>query len=240
MDIQLLHPFFALTPPSALKFPSNYSPTEINDFLVNSILRNPHFQQYPPSDQYQRRFWKWAIETLEQLARGCYGQEACLCRARNLWDSHLALVWSRLWNWSPYIWPLSLLDASFWTVYISFGCDKNLTYKLLKFRTDGSNHPNVHSLACERGIPLQNGPPSQSYITHFWDFRTLLPSSSSNGSSTDIHSVTLLESRTTIESGTTGLRTWMASFALAQFIILHPGTCLRFYLVLVPNIGFSL
>lgn len=83
MDIQLLRSFFALTPPSALKFPSNYCPTEINDFLVNNILRNPHFQRYPPSDQYQRRFWKWAIETLEQLARSSDGQGACLYPARN-------------------------------------------------------------------------------------------------------------------------------------------------------------
>ena len=92
MDIQLLRPFFALTPPSALKLPANYSPTEINDFLVNSILQNSHFQRYPPADQYQRRFWKWAIETLEQLARGSDGQEACLCRACNPENSHLAIV----------------------------------------------------------------------------------------------------------------------------------------------------
>ncbi|KIM47633.1 hypothetical protein M413DRAFT_205482 [Hebeloma cylindrosporum] len=88
--------------------------------------------------------------------------------------------------------------------------------------TAGSNHPSICSLERERGIPLQNGPPSQSYITHFWDFQTLLPSSLSTGSSTDVHSVTLLESRTTIESGTTGLRTWMASFVLARYLILHP------------------
>lgn len=114
---------------------------------------------------------------------------------------------------------------------------KNITYKSPKFRTAGSNHPNVRSPVCERGIPLQNGPPSQSYITHFWDFRTSLPSSLNSSSSTGMHSATLLESRTTIESGTTGLRTWMASFALAQYLILRPGTYSWFYFMLVPNTG---
>jgi len=37
--------------------------------------------------------------------------------------------------------------------------------------------------------------------------------------------ITLLESRTTIESGTTGLRTWLASFVLAQYLNSHPGMC---------------
>ena len=41
-------------------------------------------------------------------------------------------------------------------------------------------------------------------------------------SPTEYHSVTLFESRTTIESGTTGLRTWRASFVLAQFLIQNP------------------
>jgi hypothetical protein len=41
-------------------------------------------------------------------------------------------------------------------------------------------------------------------------------------SSTEYHSVTLFESRTTIENGTTGLRTWRASFVLAQFLIQNP------------------
>ncbi|THH12287.1 hypothetical protein EW146_g7761 [Bondarzewia mesenterica] len=39
-----------------------------------------------------------------------------------------------------------------------------------------------------------------------------------------LNSTTLLESRMTIESGTTGLRTWRASFVLAKYLILHPGT----------------
>ena len=95
MDTQLLRPFFALTPPSALKFPSEYFPTEINDFLVNNILLSSHFQSYPPSKQYQRRFWKWAIETLEQLGRSSndqIDQEARLCRTRNQEHSHLAIA----------------------------------------------------------------------------------------------------------------------------------------------------
>ena len=61
---------------------------------------------------------------------------------------------------------------------------------------------------------------------------------------TGYHSVTLFESRTTIESGTTGLRTWRASFVLAQFLIQNPSmTCVtnphhsnsRHYLAILVN-----
>ena len=38
-----------------------------HDFLLNRLLLNPHFEQYPPSTQYQISFWKWAIDWLEEL-----------------------------------------------------------------------------------------------------------------------------------------------------------------------------
>ncbi|KAF8482058.1 putative methyltransferase-domain-containing protein [Russula ochroleuca] len=61
-------------------------------------------------------------------------------------------------------------------------------------------------------------PPPPSFVTHYW---RPAPQSGPPGAipSTENHSVTLFESRTTIESGTTGLRTWRASFVLAQFLI---------------------
>src|SRR6267142_2265748 len=69
-------------------------------------------------------------------------------------------------------------------------------------------------------------PPSPSFTTHYWK-PTPRPDSSlstDDMSSIEYHSVTLFESRTTIESGTTGLRTWRASFVLAQFLIQNPST----------------
>ncbi|KAJ7110321.1 hypothetical protein C8R43DRAFT_1139336 [Mycena crocata] len=64
-------------------------------------------------------------------------------------------------------------------------------------------------------------PPAQSYITHFWrSNNSLLP-----GASVDLdtfHTTTLLESRTIIETGTTGMRTWLASLILAQYLIFNP------------------
>ncbi|KAF9486327.1 hypothetical protein BDN70DRAFT_902486 [Pholiota conissans] len=153
----LLRSFFGLTPPVALSFPSHCSINLINSFFVNDILLNPHFQQYPPSIQYQQRFWKWAIENLEELARK---QESEACQI------------------------------------------------------------------CGKGVPLQ-GPPAYSFVTHFW----CMPEQSSelltspNEDAVDVshqHTATLLESRTMIESGTTGLRTWLASFVLAQHLILNP------------------
>lgn len=59
-------------------------------------------------------------------------------------------------------------------------------------------------------------PPSPSYVTRFWGERA-----NSNG---EPNLTTVLESQTTIESGTTGLRTWNASLALADWLITHPET----------------
>ena len=74
------------------------------------------------------------------------------------------------------------------------------------------------SQICGQMIAPELKPPSQSYITHYWNYQ---PTNSDNVSS--YLTATLLESRTTIESGTTGLRTWLASFVLSQYLILHPG-----------------
>ncbi|KAI0001730.1 putative methyltransferase-domain-containing protein [Russula vinacea] len=65
-------------------------------------------------------------------------------------------------------------------------------------------------------------PPPPSFVTHYWKpvpFQSGSPVSTNTIPSTEYHSVTLFESRTTIESGTTGLRTWRASFVLARFLI---------------------
>ena len=79
MDPQLfalLRGFFCLIPPKNLSFPSSTSATKLNDFFLHNVLLDAHFQKYPPSQQYQRRFWKWAIEGLEDLARISLFEEA--------------------------------------------------------------------------------------------------------------------------------------------------------------------
>ncbi|KAI0304591.1 putative methyltransferase-domain-containing protein [Russula brevipes] len=62
-------------------------------------------------------------------------------------------------------------------------------------------------------------PPPPSFVTHYWKPQSGLSTPPDTVPSTEYHSVTLFESRTTIEGGTTGLRTWRASFVLAQFLI---------------------
>ncbi|OJA15954.1 putative protein 35 [Rhizopogon vesiculosus] len=64
-----------------------------------------------------------------------------------------------------------------------------------------------------------SGPPPDSYMTYYWKPRSSLGSADQN----DHENITLLESRTTIESGTTGLRTWRASFVLASYLIANAG-----------------
>ncbi|KAF8140674.1 putative methyltransferase-domain-containing protein [Boletus edulis] len=72
-----------------------------------------------------------------------------------------------------------------------------------------------------------SGTPPNSFITYHWRFPE------THRYPTEEHSyetITLLESRTTIEAGTTGLRTWRASLVLAQYLVQHP------YLVNASNV----
>ncbi|KIY50680.1 hypothetical protein FISHEDRAFT_11607, partial [Fistulina hepatica ATCC 64428] len=81
------------------------------------------------------------------------------------------------------------------------------------------------------------GPPTESYITHFWKpldrFHPSVSDINSNGNKdirqllSTYQSITLRESRTTIEAGTTGLRTWRASHVFAQYLIHHPKLVVR-------------
>jgi hypothetical protein len=68
--------------------------------------------------------------------------------------------------------------------------------------------------------------PQPSYLTYF------LPLNTANSLGNELDEIdvgsmlrlTMHESRTTIESGTTGLRTWPASLVLAEFLSSNPGT----------------
>ncbi|KAI9570179.1 putative methyltransferase-domain-containing protein [Boletus coccyginus] len=61
--------------------------------------------------------------------------------------------------------------------------------------------------------------PPNSFTTHYWRFPETRGYSVKEAR---CETITCLESRTTIEAGTTGLRTWKASLALAQYLIQHP------------------
>lgn len=61
----LLRDYASLVPARLLQFPACVPFSEINLFLVNCILLNPHFQKYPPSNQYERVFYKTIIARLE-------------------------------------------------------------------------------------------------------------------------------------------------------------------------------
>ncbi|KAJ7044966.1 putative methyltransferase-domain-containing protein [Mycena alexandri] len=171
---QILRGYASLIPPNYLQFPSHLEAQTINDFLVHHVLLNPHFQQYPPSKQFQKLFWKWVIPHLEK-------------KLETEGDSE-AEVDSRIYE--------------------------HYSQELLTSSSAPSLGPgNVAGLTGQ-------SPPPASYITHFWR-----PEIQRGSASVDIgewQTTTLLESRTVIESGTTGLRTWLASLILAQYLILNP------------------
>lgn len=62
----LLKAFASLQAPKSLVWPENISVATIHDFLLHSVLLNPHFTSYPPSAQHRKSFWKWAIENMER------------------------------------------------------------------------------------------------------------------------------------------------------------------------------
>lgn len=73
----------------------------------------------------------------------------------------------------------------------------------------------IQSTPSSRLLTGDSVPPSPSYVTHYLRLYPEKPNV--------VHRVTLLESRTTIEQGTTGLRTWPAAYALAAWLGKYPG-----------------
>ncbi|KAI6136247.1 putative methyltransferase-domain-containing protein [Pisolithus sp. B1] len=151
--LRVLHAYSALIPPRHLTIPPIFSFSNVHNFFLIDILLDDHLNKYPPAQDYQRSFWKWALERLENLS----GSEE---------DNEI--------------------DERMYQHYTTI----------------------IPSVA--------NALPSDSYITHYW--KPLDPSFSSDPT---YERITLLESRTTIAAGTTGLRTWRASLALAQYLIEH-------------------
>ncbi|EGO31080.1 hypothetical protein SERLADRAFT_455705, partial [Serpula lacrymans var. lacrymans S7.9] len=66
------------------------------------------------------------------------------------------------------------------------------------------------------------GPPIESYVTHYWKLPQLEKLVVNREACDAYQTTTLLESQTTIEGGTTGLRTWRASLVLSQYLISCP------------------
>ncbi|KAJ7757469.1 hypothetical protein B0H16DRAFT_665219 [Mycena metata] len=167
---KILRGYASLTAPIYLQFPAHLEAQIINDFLVDDVLLNLHFQQYPPSKQYQKSFWKWVIPHLEKKVQTEGDSEAEV-------DSRIYELYSQ---------------------------------ELLTSSSTPSLRPGNAELTAQ-------SPPAESYITHFWR-----PGGSTSVDIGEWQTTTLLESRTLIESGTTGLRTWLASLILAQYLILNP------------------
>ncbi|KZP28831.1 hypothetical protein FIBSPDRAFT_917512 [Athelia psychrophila] len=181
----ILRGYSSLVPPKLLLFPKELPFTEIRDFLVKALLLAkdvPHLQAYPPSDQYQFSFWKWAIHNLEEMAATEDDVE----------------IDDRIYE-------------HFMTLF---------------------NAPSMYELC----VYLRSRPPSQSHTTQYW---TGTPHPLPNVDLSEWHTLTLLESRTTVEHGTTAMRTWLAARILAQFLVEHPRyVCGKRMLELGAGTGF--
>ncbi|KAI0308108.1 hypothetical protein B0F90DRAFT_1680221 [Multifurca ochricompacta] len=166
----LLQAYSSLKHPRLLSFPSHLPFSQVHDFLLSSVLLNPHLLQYPPSHTYQLFFWKWVIEHLEPLLENEEDAEI----DQRVYDQLISLV--------------------------------------------AMSKPVAHDVV---------SPPTPSFVTYYWNLTVRSGSlASTDAIFPEYHSVTLFESRTTIENGTTGLRTWRASLILAQFLIRNPSmTC---------------
>ncbi len=67
--IDIIRGYGVLCSPRFLNFPTDLPFVQVHDFLVKRLFLGPHFTAYPPSPEYQKIFWKWAIENLEQLSQ---------------------------------------------------------------------------------------------------------------------------------------------------------------------------
>lgn len=158
--LNLLRAYSALAPPKLLTFPADLPFTVVHDYILGSVLLNPHLAKYPPSAYYQHTFWRWAIGQLEAL----------------MGDSDFEL------------------DEQFYERYVT-----------------------MLSVSQQTQSNIASPPPS--FVTHYWKSPSV---DRELQAITGYDTATLLESRMTIENGTTGLRTWRASFVLAQYLISHP------------------
>ncbi|KAF9446125.1 hypothetical protein P691DRAFT_777095 [Macrolepiota fuliginosa MF-IS2] len=167
-----------------MKWPCNISVVKVHNFILNSILLDPHFASYPPSAQYQKGFWKWTIENMER--------------------SQLA----------------SQSEAD------EFEIDERIYGHYLGLLPTSEPHGVPSDSENQRKKPtLHQRPPSESYVTHYWQAIPARRGTDGLQGPMDLahyQKVTLFESRRVIESGTTGLRTWRAGCVLAQYLAKHP------------------
>lgn len=187
----ILHAYSALVPPRQISIPPFLAFSEVQGFFLNSILLNEHFKRYPPSQKYQRKFWKWALERLEVLSQN---EEV----RYDIWSIILPLADAYAGQWDRWA-HLPTLSVTYSTRMVWPKCAKSFSYVTF--------------------IPSEDSLPSDSYITYYWKSPVMHGSDESQLYET----VTLLESQTTVAASTTGLRTWRASLALAQYLIEHAG-----------------
>ncbi|KAK0233548.1 hypothetical protein IW262DRAFT_89074 [Armillaria fumosa] len=63
--LTILQQYAAIVPASRIQFPHSISKETLHEFLLQSIILDPHFSKYSPSKQYQRSFWKSVVQHLE-------------------------------------------------------------------------------------------------------------------------------------------------------------------------------
>ncbi|KIJ66389.1 hypothetical protein HYDPIDRAFT_109408 [Hydnomerulius pinastri MD-312] len=109
--------------------------------------------------------------------------------------------------------PSSLYQQSFW----KWALDQLECLCRDDEDSEIDEHMYAHYLGLMSSV-RSDEPPPNSYKTHYWR-----PSQESAcvSEAESFETITLLESRTTIEAGTTGLRTWRASLILAHYLIEH-------------------
>ncbi|KAH7334490.1 putative methyltransferase-domain-containing protein [Rhizoctonia solani] len=157
---QVVALYLALQPLSPTTIAEHVRDMESQRILIDRLIENPHTIAYPPTTDYQRKFWKNVVAVLEE--RGVEIEEA---------------IYERL--------------------------------------------------ICTLNTPVRQGPPEASYLTYLLGRPESCTISTSiwcrppgiDNFSQDYRPLTILESRTTIERGTTGLRTWRASLDLSEWIL---------------------
>lgn len=65
----LIRGYSAVVPTRNLQFPILYDCESLQICLIKDILTDRHLNTSPPSTQYQRSFWKWVLNHLEEQSK---------------------------------------------------------------------------------------------------------------------------------------------------------------------------
>ena len=152
--MDLVAGFACNSPTKFLTFPLDHPAPGVQQFLLDHILLDPHFVDYPASKQYQTLFWKWVIKHLEDALT----QDTEVVMTSLLIGSRCRLT--------------QLHSARTSRLTLAFMSIIPLSYPQRRCEFDPLCHKSTPKFP-HRSSTIHAQPPSPSYLAYFWKNRSL-------------------------------------------------------------------